>query len=105
MNQIPCQSTIDVCKIANDCLRKSAFKINFDYDKLLLLVEDQLNIHEMFVETDFSHDIDHKINLLMYIAEEFIHTRATYIAKKITLHERKMLMRRKFRKDVHRAGE
>lgn len=105
VGQIPCQSTIDICRITNECLHHNAYKIDFSYNNLLRNIEENLEEFNLYESTDFSHDFQHKIDLVRIIVEEFLRIRATYIAKKITLNEKKKLLRRKNLKDTHYAGE
>lgn len=100
----PCESTVEICRIANEYLRVHACKIDFQYNRLLNDIIDNIEI-ELYEETDFSHDLQHKSDLIRFVIEEFIRYRATYIAQKITLHEKQKLLRRKNRKLVHFAGE
>lgn len=103
-SSIPCQSTVDICTVANEYLRAHAFKIDFKYNRLLNDIEENIGI-ELYEETDFSHDFQHKSDLIRFVIEEFIRYRATYIAQKITLNEKAKLLRRKNRKLVHFFGE
>lgn len=101
----PCKSTVDIGLVCNDLLRVHSFKIDFSYTELLRCIHDALEMICLFPETDFEHNCDHKSDLLKFIIEEFIRVRATYIAKKITLNEKKKMLRRKALKSVHYAGE
>lgn len=104
-SQIPCQSTFEICKIANDCLRAHAYKIDFKYSNLLDDIEKKIKELELYNQSSFEHNLKHKDDFLRYIYEEFIRIRATYIARKITLNEQKKLLRRKNLKAVHFAGQ
>lgn len=101
----PCQSTVDICEVCNALLRTHSYKINFKYDVLLQCIEEGLESMNLFAETDFSHNSVHKDDLIKYIMEEFIRIRATYTARKITLNEKKKMLRRKNLKLVHLSGE
>lgn len=106
-SQIPCKSTIAICSIANELLEIHAFKIDFNYNRLLndILNKIEIEYTELYTETDFSHDFNHKLDMVRFIIEEFIRYRATYIAQKITLNEKQKMLRRINRKFVHFAGE
>lgn len=104
-NAFPCQSTVDICTVSNTILRRHAFKFDFNYSLLLQEIEENLDPYDLFNNSDFSHNEQHKTDLIRYIIEHFVRVRATYIARSITLNEKKKLMRRKQRKAVHFNGE
>lgn len=102
---VPCQSTVDLGRICNDALRLHSYKINFNYLELLRCIEDQIESLDLYTKTDFFHNPEYKDDLIKFIIEEFIRIRATYTARKITLNEKKKMIRRKTRKLVHFSGE
>lgn len=104
-SKIPCQSTINICQIACDCLQTHAFKINFNYNNLLDEIEKKLEVLQLYNQTNFEHNLEHKKDLIRYIIEEFVRIRATYLAQQITMNEQKKLLRRKNLKTVHFAGQ
>lgn len=95
--------TVKICSIANKHLRKHAFKIDFCYELLIKSIQEEIENYNLYIQTDFSHDLQHKSDLIRFIIEEFIRIRASCIAKKITLNEKKKLLRRKTPK--HYAGQ
>lgn len=101
----PCQSTVDIGQVCNDLLRLHSYKIDFNYAALLRCIDEGLESMNLFAETDFSHNPEHKNDLIKFIIEEFLRIRATYTARKITLNEKKKMLRRKALKLVHYAGE
>lgn len=103
-SQIPCRSTVEICAIANEFLKIHAFKIDFKYNRLLNEILDNLDI-DLYENTDFKHNLNHKSDLVRFVVEEFIRDRAKYIARKITLNEKQKMLRRKNRKLVHFMGE
>lgn len=105
IGRVPCQSTVDICRKANDNLRIHAYKFDFNYASLLRAFEESLELYILYEKSDFSHNETHKIDLIRFIIEDFIRVRASYIARCITLNEKKKLLRRKHLKNVHFAGE
>lgn len=101
----PCRSSVKICEISNRCLHREAFRISFNYSGLIHSIEDQINVTELYENSDFSHNPDHKIDLIRYMIGEFVRIRATYMAKKITLNEQKTLLRRNNLKSTHFAGQ
>lgn len=104
-SQMPCKSTVQICRIANDYLKRHAFKIEFKYNRLLNEVLNEVLQINLYEETDFKHEPQHKSDLVRFVVEEFFRYRATYIARKITLNEKQKMLRRKNRKLVHFLGE
>lgn len=101
----PCESTVNIGRVCNNILRLHAYHIDFNYAVLLRCIEESLESYDLFPQTDFSHNLDHKRDLINFIVEEFVRIRATYIARKITLNEKKKMLRRKNLKLIHFAGE
>lgn len=101
----PCQSTVYIGRVCNDLLRVHSFKIDFNYAELLRCIDESLEPMSLFPGTDFGHNYEHKSDLVKFVVEEFVRIRATYIAKKITLSEKKKMLRRKLLKLVHYNGE
>lgn len=99
------QSTVDIGQVCNDLLRIHSFKIDFSYAELLRFINESHYSMDLFPEADFDHNHEHKSDLIQLIVEEFVRLRATYIAKKISLNEKKKMLRRKNLKSVHQAGE
>lgn len=85
----PCSSSVKICKISNEILHREAFHISFKYYDLMQSIENQLDVNELYKNTDFSHNDGHKIDLIRYMIGEFVRERATHIARKITLNEKK----------------
>lgn len=68
-------------------------------------IEENLDVANLYKNTDFSHNLNHKIDLIRHMIGEFVRERATYIARKITLNEQKKLLRRNNLKATHFAGQ
>lgn len=103
-DRIPCKSTVKICALANQYLLREANKIGFNYNHLVSSVENELNVDMLYEATDFSHNLDHKVDLIRYIIGEMVRERANFIARKVTLNEQKKLLRRKNLKATHFAG-
>lgn len=103
--RIPSQSTVEIVEIANELLKREAFRISFSYHQLIKSIEQSLEMNNLYANTDFSHNIDHKIDLVQYIIGEFVRERATDIARKITLNEKKQFLRKTNLKLTHQAGQ
>lgn len=104
-DRIPCDSTVKICEISNTFLRREAFRITFNYSHLVLSIENELEMDSLYGESDFSHNLNHKNELVRYIIGEFVRERATHIAREITLNEQKKIIRRNNLKSIHFAGQ
>lgn len=100
----PCISTVNICKIAFSCLKQYKNRINFDYKKLIHDVLELYIYNCLYTDSSFECSGDHKAYFVEFIIEEFIRIQATYIAKNLTLIERKILCRNQLRKQIHFRG-
>lgn len=88
-DRIPCNSSFEICKVSNEHLHCEAYQISFRYSTLIQSIEENLDVANLYKNTDFSHNLNHKIDLIRHMIGEFVRERATYIARKITLNEQK----------------
>lgn len=102
-HRLPCISTLYICKVASACFNKSRNQINFDYDFVIENIMENIDLDCIFVDF-FKCDISHKAGFVKYIVQEFIRLQATYIAKNLTLVEKKVLCRNKLNKIIHFLG-
>lgn len=100
----PCTSTLHVCKLANVLFNSNRNQMNFDYEKLIDSIMDKIEFDEIFC-TYFECEMSHKIGFIKYIIEEFVRLQATYIAKNLTLIEKKILCSKLLKKKVHFLGQ
>lgn len=103
-----CKSTFQICKVANDGMKKFLGKttVNHFNDKICVYVLTQLD-HTQIFPTFFepNHDESHKYFFIKYIVNEFIHIKCTYAARKQTLDSHKEYFRKKLLKNVHFYGQ
>lgn len=100
----PCQSTYQVCTIANRHLKYSANKLNFNYNRVLNHILREVNCINLFPKTCFENHPDHKHYFIKYIVEEFLRIQAIYMAQTATLEQQKVMLRNKMKKAVTFAG-
>lgn len=93
--QIPCKDTVDICKTASKFVDVLRLEPHVDYNILLKELLLSINMNTLYTGTDFNHNIEHKSFLIRFIAEDFIRTRATYIAIALTLEQQKKFLRKK----------
>lgn len=102
-SQLPCISTVYICKVASACFNKCRTQIHFDYDFLIQNILEQIKYDCVFVDF-FECDMSHKAGFVKYIISEFIRLQANYIAKNLTLVEKKVICRNKLNKIIHFLG-
>lgn len=99
--QQPCKSTIIICEIVHRHFSDHSKKSDFDYKKLLNEIQKQIPFNHLYPETDFTHDIGHKVFFINYIIDEYVRIYGTYLAKRVTLDHHKILQRRDLHKRIH----
>lgn len=101
-NVIPCKSTFDICKVSN--VLSSIHESNFMYPNLVTQIKNQLK-EDLYNETCFEHNVDHKTFIIDLIIEEFIRIRATHRARQLTLDQHKKFVRHGKTHDVTFSGQ
>lgn len=99
----PCLSTILIGKVAYKFVNIFKNKRTISYETLLEIIFQ--NIDETICFPNFTCEAEHKQYFVKFIVEEFIRTRAVYIAKNDTLEERKLMLRKKLNEVIHREGQ
>lgn len=102
---ILCDSTFEICKQTDRFLKPEILtgKINFNviYHEIL----ENIDIHSLYQNTDFTDHFDHKVYLVRYIVDEFIRIKGTYIAKTVTFKEHENILRVRLHKLLHFLGQ
>lgn len=107
-NSLPCKSSLDICKISNNEMSKylnSVHESRFDFVYLFNKIKTKISIDNLFIDTDFEHERNHRIFIVDLIIEEFVRIRAVQRARQITLNQHKSLVRSLKTHDIHFAGQ
>lgn len=106
-NNIPCQSTFDICKAVDAAIKQLINSSNNDFKhKITSYVMRTINFDELYPNYfDEHHDSDHKHYLVNYIINEYTHIKCTFISKQKNLEMHKNYFRCKYRKEIQRAGQ
>lgn len=99
--QAPCKTTFKICKLAHKCMKSFGIDPNYKYDKLLSDIMQEIDFINSFPKTNFEGHESHKFFFIKTIADEFIRTQATYMAKTATLNEQRLMLRNKLKKTIH----
>lgn len=101
---IPCQSTFLICKEASRLL-DLRISSEIDVRQLRSGIFSRLDIQDLYPDTDFSHDFDHKLYAIRAIIDLFIQIKGTFLAKQMTFDAHQQLIRSKMKKLVHVYGQ
>lgn len=103
--QRPCCSSYIICKHAHQVFVENLNFATFDYKEIHKLTSERILDENLFLNTDFSHDYEHKSYLVEYIVDEYVRAYATYVAQCLTIEQQKILIRNINRKTTHFRGQ
>lgn len=107
-NTLPCASTFIICETANRLMStylRSVKVCYFDYSKLFSQIKGEIEFDDLYKQTSFEHNKDHKWFIAELIIEHFIRIRAVDIARTLTLDQHKKFIRSCKTHDIHFAGQ
>lgn len=84
---------------------ESTHESRFDYDKLISKIKKIERYNEMFSETDFDHDNNHRTFIVDLIIEETVKSKAIHRARELTLSQHKTFVRSAKTHDINFAGQ
>lgn len=105
MYSVPCRSTYDICKKADEFLKVQLFKESFKPHVMCCAIISNLNVEYLYAKSNFIQHPDHKLFLIKFIIQEYIRMKGVYLAKKISSELIVERVRRKFRKLIHFRNE
>lgn len=103
--QKPCRSTFIIANHAYRAFNDSLKHPIFEYKRVHDQISHSIMYENLYSETDFSHDAQHKNFLIGFIVDEFIRTYGTYVAKCWTMEKQQEIIRTRNRKIVHFKGQ
>lgn len=101
----PCSSTFSICKQADRFLKIELMKDGLNFDIIYHEILQNLDFDALYVKTDFSVHLEHKVFLIRYIMDEFIRIKCTQIAKTESTKEHEKSLRVKLHKLLHFLGQ
>lgn len=104
LSRTPCQSTFDICYTAHQYVQNLARDYNYTYERAKSDILREYNDETAYPNTNFEGHVSHKGYFIEFVITHFINIQATYIAKRVTLREEKILLRNKYRKLLHFSG-
>lgn len=105
LKNIPCESTFSICKEADRFLKGQLLTNDINFNTVYYAIFQQIDLENLFTDTDFSHDNMHKLYLIRGIVDVFIQIKGTYIAKTTTFDLHQNQLRFKLKKLIHYYGQ
>lgn len=99
--QKPCLSSFRICQIVHKLFGEHSKKVDFNYKKMLDQIKQKIPFNDLYPETDFAHDIGHKVYFVNYFIDEYVRHYGHYLAKHYTLEQHQWLLRQKLHKQIH----
>lgn len=99
----PCSSTVLIGKVVYKFINLFKNKRNISYNVLLECILKNIKSNTIF--PNFACEETHKEYFINYLTQEFIRMHTVYIAKTETLHEQKLMLRKKLTKAIHHRGQ
>lgn len=103
--QMPCATTIYVCKVAKKYFDIFSRQINFDYESLFDVIINKIDYDVVYPDSNFSDDIELKDCFVQFIVEEFLRFQANNLAKTLTMNAQRNDIRRKLTATIHFCGQ
>lgn len=104
-DEAPCLSTFEICKKADRFLKLKLLKGTVDFKTIPYAILESIEVEDLFNESDFNHQPDHKLFLIREIVEVFVQIKGSFLAKSSTLVSQKKFIRTAYRKQVHVLGQ
>lgn len=100
----PCKSTLSIIHETERILKKyTHLEISFDASVAHILRN--IDISQLFQNTEFGETHNHKIDLIKLIIETYLHHKSRYVSQLVTRLSKKKLIRHNNLKLIHQAGQ
>lgn len=94
----PCQSTFDVCTVADHFLKIEILKGQFSMATIERAIISSLDFENLYTDDDFLQHADHKLYMIKHILKQFIRIKGTHLARTYNSKNNQKLMRQKLTK-------
>lgn len=101
----PCVSTFTICLQTDRFLKLNLLKGAINFETIRFAILNDIEIDDLYNETDFTHQPDHKLFFIKEVVEIYIQIKGCYLAKSATLNSHKKLVRTKYHKAIHFQGQ
>lgn len=103
--QRPTKSTFKICQIVYRMFILHSNAFTFDYKKMYQNILNAIQIDELYMNIDFSHNPNHKSQFILLIIDEYIRIHATHSARQITLQIHSKIIGSTINKLKHILGQ
>lgn len=104
-NQKPCISTYKICKETDRFFKVQFLKQKRYFNAAYYAIAQRLNIKSLYANTDFSHNLNHKLCLIEMVINAYIQIKGTYIARQANFTREQENLRAKLHKLIHFYGQ
>lgn len=108
INWKPCVSTFKICQITEKFFKLYDIQnkdCKFDFRVLYCLILRTMNLNELYENSKFECDIQHKYQFIKCIVLEYISHRATAVSREITYDQYKKVFRQHFTHLITNTGQ
>lgn len=103
--QRPTHSTVRICEIIYKWFLIYNDIFNFDYHQFYKKNLDSIPFDDLYIDVDFSHNLEHKSQFILFIVDEYIRVHCTYNARIMTLQIRSKIIGKSAQKFKHFMGQ
>lgn len=101
----PCQSTFAICKETDRYIKMQLLNGSINFVSIYYAIFQQIDVENLFSQTDFAHKPDHKLALIRGIIDSYIQIKGTYIAKHANFDMHPNQLRIRLKKLLHVFGQ
>lgn len=103
---LPCVSTVLICKIADKYMRTiRTFIINFDYKLIFQRIYDDVDMANVYEKSFMNCEMGHKDHFVRFVIEDYMRVTANDMAREITVEQHRVLHRKYLKKIIHHTGQ
>lgn len=105
---VPCVSTFNICKTAERFMRLHNIKSSkpkYDFKMIYCLIFRTLDFENLYVDSPFDCDINHKYAFIKYIIGEYVSLTLSYKSRHITLEQHEKLLRKHLHTYLNVSGQ
>lgn len=101
----PCQSTYIICKETDKFMKIELLKGNIKYYTIYYTILNNIDIEQMFIQSDFKLHPSHRLYLIRAIVDGYIQMKGLQLAKEATQTLHPTNPRYAYKKNVHFMGK
>lgn len=105
---VPCMSTFNICKTASSFMKLHELKCakpKYDFKIIYCLIFRTLDFDQLFVNSSFDCDINHKLAFIKHIVGEYVTITLSNKSRHVTLEQHDKLWRKQLKSYIHELGQ